>query len=499
MTRGARGVFTASLGATILSTIGRTLACAFALAASAQPSPPVKPDPHGDGNVQSTADADYASHMQNGVRLFLSKDFKTAITEFEAAYRATPKASPLLNQALCYKELAQYPKVVDRLELALGKHTASMTEEDRGAAERMLNEAKALLAFVTVKVTPGDASITIDGEPATLGDKPIAVGPGDHEVAAAAPGRLGASKKISVASNDRVTVELDLAVLAGTLRVTAEKATTPIEIDGKIVGRGSFQGDYPPGPHKIRLVGETGTGTALVVTGTLVLVDPTLGVGALPPLPKNEANTKPPSSTSKRGFFGHVNGSVLFPLRHPARFGKLADSVSSGANVGARMGYRVNTYAAFEGLFDYGNVEGPSSGSGNLTYSLSSFRLGPGLRLMSPGDTVRFVGTIGGGLAVHIMGYEDTRATKDDPLCPSGASECSTNGVDFFALTEAGAEVDLEGVLIGLSVAAYFSSTKGMNDEVFGNEKVSVLVEQPYENRVLPMIGPRAYIGYAFW
>ena len=118
---------------------------------------------------------------------------------------------------------------------------------------------------------------------------------------------------------------------------------------------------------------------------------------------------------------------------------------------------------------------------------------------MSPGDTVRFVGTVGGGLAVHIMGYEDTRTAVDDPLCPNGERECSTNGVDFFALTEAGAEVDLEGVLIGLSVAAYFSSTKGMNDEVFANEKASVLVEQPYENRVLPMIGPRAYIGYAFW
>ena len=491
MIRGRRGVFTASIGA--------TLVWAFTFTAAAQASPPRSPEPKGEGEgVRTPAEADYASHMQNGVRLYLSKDFKTAITEFEAAYRATPKASPLLNQALCFKELAQYPKVVDRLELALLKHTSSMTEDDRAAAERTMNEAKALLAYVTIRVTPPEATITIDGEPVVLSDKPVAVGPGDHEVAAAAPMRLSASKKISVVSNDRVTVELGLVALSGTLRVTAGKATTAIEIDGKVVAHGSFEGEYPPGSHKLRLVGETGTGTVSVVTGKLVEVDPQRGIGALPPLPKDAVD--PEANKPTRGFFAHVNGGVLFPLRHPARFGDLADSVSSGANGGIRMGYRVHTYAAFEGLFDYGNVEGPSNGSGNLTYSLSSFHVGPTLRLMSPGDLVRFVGTVGGGFAVHIMGYEDTRASKVDPLCPEGASECSTNGVDFFAMTEVGAEVDLEGVLIGLSVAAYFASTKGMNDEVFGtNEKAEVLVEQPYENRVLPMIGPRAYIGYAFW
>jgi len=483
MSRFSRVVLAASLGAITRLTFGPP---AVAHAQPAEPAP------------KSSAEDDYAKHMQNGVRLFISKDFKTALTEFEAAYRAVPNASPLINQALCHRELAAYPKVVDRLQLALSKHESSMSEEDRAAAKRTMDEARALLAYVTVEVSPANATITVDGEAATIGAAPIAVGPGEHEIAAAAPGRLATSKKISVASNERVTVKLELAELAGSLRVTASKPGTAIEIDGKVVGHGSFEGQYPPGPHAVRLVGETGTGTVTVVTGSLLAIDPQRGTGGLPPLPKADAAAAKPDGP-KRGFFGHVSGAVLFPFRHPARFGDLADSVSSGGNVGARMGYRVHTYAAFEGLFDYGNVEGPANGAGALTYSLSSFRLGPTLRLMSPGDAVRFVGTIGGGLAIHIMSYEDEREVKKDPLCPGSAEQCSTNGVDFFALTEAGAEVDFDGVLIGLAVAAYFSSTKGMNDEFFPGEKVEVLVEKPYENRILPMVGPRAYIGYAFW
>ncbi len=462
------------------------LSCLGAETALAQATP--------DAPVASAEQA-YSQHMQNGVRLFNSNDFKTALTEFEAAYRALPKASPLINQALCYRQLSNYPKVVDRLERALSLHQSELSEEDRAAATRTRDEARALLAFLTIEVSPKGAQVWVDGESVEQLDA-VPVGPGEHDVRAALAGYLDETTRVRVVSSDRTTVRLTLAPALGELRITAMSSDTPIELDGKIVGKGSFQSQVAPGPHRVRLVGETGTGTVVVVAEKLVELEPSKGVGALPPLPSDA----PAQDKPVRGFFGHVNGAVLFPFYHPRRLEGFEDgAVSSGGYIGGRAGYRVHTYAAFEGMLEVGNVEGPANGAGEATYSLTSVRLGPTLRLMSPGDMVRFVGTVGGGLAVHIMGYEDLREQPSNPLCPEAQETCSTNGVDFFAMTEAGLEVDFDGVLIAASAALYLSGTKGMNDEVFAGEQAATNVEKPYANRILPMAGPRVHIGYAFW
>lgn len=189
---------------------------------------------------------------------------------------------------------------------------------------------------------------------------------------------------------------------------------------------------------------------------------------------------------------------MLVPARHPKIFAD--ESVSSGGYVGLRGGYRVHTYAAFEGMIEYGNVEGPANGAGDKTYSLSAIRIGPALRLMSPGDLVHFVGTVGGGVAVHLMSYEDLAPDLDPPLCVGGRLRCDSNGLDFYVMTEAGVEIDFGGVLIGGGLALYLSGTKGMEDNPLDAENVKTTeVAKPYDNGLLLQLGPRVYVGYAFW
>jgi len=490
----ARGLAGALLAA-LLVTVWMPGADALAQGKPRAPAPQTEP------NAKSPQEQSYAQHMTNGVRLFNSKEYKTAIGEFDAAYRAVPKASPLINQALCYRELKKYPQAVERLEIALDKHSAAMTDADKEAASKTIAEMKALFAFVTIKVAPPDAKVLIDDEeiPRDKLSSPLAVSPGDHQISASAASRVSASKKITVVSSDRVVVELELALEVGTLRVVAAKPTTWIEVDGVSKGPGSWQGELPPGPHTVRAVGETGLGTIDVVAGQATTLDLARGPGPLPPLPPppKEPNTKKPTEPQKpkTGFYGHLNASVLLPTKHPDAFA--GKPPSSGGYFGLRGGYRVHTYAAFEGLVEYGNVEGPDNGAGQDTYSLTTVRFGPSLRLMSPGDLIKFVGTIGGGLSVELMNYED-RAVETPDLCPGTQPECGSAGVDFYAVAEAGLEIDFDHVLIGVTAAGYAAGTKGVDDDETLSQRTTS-VATPYSNALLLMFGPRLYIGYAFW
>src|SRR5204863_3735701 len=140
------------------------------------------------------------------------------------------------------------------------------------------------------------------------------------------------------------------------------------------------------------------------------------------PPPKKPEKVEPPM----RGFYGLVTGGLLAPLAHPQHFP--AGEAQSGAAVGLRPGYRVNNAAAFEAMFEYGNVTVDSTAPlTSSSYSLSSYRFGLNLRLMSPGHSVRFVGTLGGGLTDDVLEYDFDafgRTYCDTDTCKP------TNGLD---------------------------------------------------------------------
>lgn len=108
-----------------------------------------------------------------------------------------------------------------------------------------------------------------------------------------------------------------------------------------------------------------------------------------------------------------------------------------------------------------------------------------GVKLYKAGD---FVGALGGGLAIDLMSYDDL--TTCAPRCDD------TYGIDFYITTDAGTEISIGGVLLGASLTFTVNGTKGSDD--FTDDETKAL-RQPYENRVLPMFGPRVHFGYAFW
>jgi hypothetical protein len=138
-------------------------------------------------------------------------------------------------------------------------------------------------------------------------------------------------------------------------------------------------------------------------------------------------------------------------------------------------------------MFEYGSASIDSGLDETTSFTLSSARFGLNLRLMSPGKSARFVGTIGGGATYDTFSFEPGGQCEGDkcgdvlPKCVDGCS-----GFNAFLLGELGFELDLKGVLVGLAFQSYFQSIKGIDEAPFGKTPVAI-------------IGGGLRVGYALW
>jgi hypothetical protein len=474
------------------------LACAVALGAA----PAARAQQGPDGAKQKpAAQGTYRQHMDNGVKLYQDGNYEAAIVEFEAAYRAQTKASPLVNISLCHKARFEYPKAIAALEMALARHPDTMSEADKKAAADAITEMRSLLGYVTLDLAPPNASVTVDGAPLPAGaeKQPIPLGPGRHRIGASAPGFAPGSENVTIASGQKdVKVILRLTPNQGWLTVRADDAKTAIAIDQKAVGYGSWAGFLDPGTHVVQWY-QPGSATSYAVEVDIAAgksQDIRPGMGGRPisgTVPKVMPDVPPkpepvvPPAPPLRGFYGMVTAGLMAPLAHPDNFSN-PESESGGA-FGARVGYRVNNAASFEGMFEYSNIGIESESVDGADYTLASYHLGLNLRLHTPARRVRFVGIIGGGLVHDSLTFDDRPAGT--PIarpagCAAGSVCKDTSGFDPYILSELGIELEFGGVLVGLAFVSSFQATKGLEEEAYGHDPIV-------------LAGGGLRVGYALW
>lgn len=445
--------------------------------------------------VHAQGDA-YKLHMENGVKLFNDKNFVAAIVEFQAAYDARPGPNPLVNIALCEKELFRYPRAIAALEKALAKHGAAMEPTDHKAAMDAIKDMRALLGSVTVEVQPKDASLRVDGEdlPVPVGGtahKPIELGPGVHKIEARAPGYASAERTVTVASGKAQAIVIELVSITGLVTVTAPDPRMTITIDQRIVGTGSWSGLLPPGPHLVQMTGPGAPpheGQIVVVAGKPL--DVRAGAGVMPK-----------KADERRGLYVLATGSILFPLVHSPYFDD--PQVDFGAGFGARVGFQVNDVAGFDLGYQHSSITTYPRGDTNglKSYRLVSERVAFGLRLSTPGKMWRFVGTLAGGLVFDQvqLGPQVLDACLDEKGKSATAANCALqgdiHGFDAFGVIEAVAELDIDRVLIDLGVEAQFQSTGNIG----ANMTKTMFNGSIYGTSPIINIGPALRIGYRFW
>jgi hypothetical protein len=454
--------------------------------------------------------------MDAGVKLYQDKSYKAAVSEFELAYKERPKANPLLNIALCQRELSNFPKAIAALERALANHPDTMDETDKQAAAAAVTEMRAKLAHVTVDISPPHATLVVDGEDQPKGppSRSVPLGPGTHTLAATAEGYAKAEQTLTVSSGETgKTIRLALVPDKAFLTIKAQDDKTAIAIDGEFKAHGRWSGLLPPGPHLVQMyrpgipteniqVTLTAGKTQEIHRAPAAARPPADGPDLPPKPPVPPAPVKKPAPEPPvRGAFAMVTGSLLAPVSHPRAFQD--PTLYTGGAGGLRVGYRVNVAASFDGMFEYENVETPSGSDPQSSYTLESFRIGPTLRLMTPGKKVRFVGTIGFGATYDRISFKLSPEVRKviagtagtDPGLAAWTScrdRCENgSGLDPYVLGELGIEFNVGRVLIGGALQGYFQSTRGIE-----TDSAVDVYEDPDP---LFQLGGGLRVGYALW
>lgn len=161
----------------------------------------------------------------------------------------------------------------------------------------------------------------------------------------------------------------------------------------------------------------------------------------------------------KRG--AYVLGAVgVFFALPPSEF----SGTGPGVAAGVRAGYRFAPIVGAELGFSYAHVGADGKGKPSfvdtpdatypLAYSLSSFRFGAHVRLMTTGERVRFVQTLGGGVMLDAVSWTPGKG---------GVPRQNAKGADAFGESETGVEIDIHGGLIGLVLHQLVGSSGGLN------------------------------------
>jgi hypothetical protein len=250
--------------------------CAFALtaltvAASARAEQPQARAPE---RAATHAPAPLASSLQGpakaaydaGKVLFDHKDFAGALAKFKQAHDQSGDARLLWNMAACETQQRHYAGAQGLLRRYLSEGGARLTADNRADADGSLKAIQAFVSDLRVTVSEPGAAITLDGEP--LGASPlaqaVAVDLGHHVVRAQKEGFAPVERSFDAAGGEPVAVDIHLAheapvakapEAASRLLVTAGESDT-VSIDGKVVGRGSFEGALPPGTHALRVTAD---------------------------------------------------------------------------------------------------------------------------------------------------------------------------------------------------------------------------------------------------
>jgi tetratricopeptide (TPR) repeat protein len=188
-----------------------TLACS---AAAAQESP--------------AAARDAGRHFQRGVTLYAEADYRAALVEFRRAYAIAPHAAVLYNVGEAQYQLQDYASALTTFERYLAESTPNDTR--RTEVEATVETLRSRVGHVTIVTLPPGADITIDDQATgkTPIDRPVLVSIGRRKVVATIPGRPPVTRTVDVATDDNLTVTLQLPDASTATPTAGAKTSLPL-------------------------------------------------------------------------------------------------------------------------------------------------------------------------------------------------------------------------------------------------------------------------------
>ena len=195
-------------------------------------------------------------HFDQGVALFNDNNFPAALAEFLESYRLNPAAAVLRNIGYTQQRLFRYPEAIETLKRYLAGSPAIAADE-RANTDQIIAEMQALLAPVTLSITPAGASVTVDGRvlgraPFTL---PLQLAAGTHTLEIVAAGFTPEHRELGVVAGTPAQLSLALVAIprTGKVRIAASVAGAVVAIDGAPAGIAPLEVELGPGGHSLEI------------------------------------------------------------------------------------------------------------------------------------------------------------------------------------------------------------------------------------------------------
>ena len=191
--------------------------------------------------------------------LYADGDFAGAKLKFERAHELSKDVRLLWNMAAAEKQQRRYDRVLGLVERYLAEGGDKLTDADRQEATSLVDMVRALVAEVTVAVNEPGAEVSIDGD--RIGESPLStpvvIAQGERTLRVTKAGFRPFAKTQNFQGGTKLTIDVALLpeLREGRLRVVAGLGET-IRVDGKVVGRGQWEGRLGSGAHTLTVSGK---------------------------------------------------------------------------------------------------------------------------------------------------------------------------------------------------------------------------------------------------
>jgi hypothetical protein len=168
----------------------------------------------------------YRKAIAEGVAEYDAGRFEEALVCFRRAHQLSPNARTFRGIGKAAFELRDYVLAVRNLTAALSDSRKPLSEDQREEAQDLLDRGRLFVAIYTLKVSPSEAQVLLDGNTAELQpDGSLMVGLGAHTLEARAKGYQRRTLSLKVRGGERKPLSLTLDPQAPpTVQAPAAKA-----------------------------------------------------------------------------------------------------------------------------------------------------------------------------------------------------------------------------------------------------------------------------------
>ncbi|WP_437900050.1 PEGA domain-containing protein [Sorangium sp. So ce124] len=191
-----------------------------------------------------------------GAALFDDGDYAGALARYERAYELSRDHRLLWKIALCQKNLRRYASMLATLRRLEAEGGAALSARDRQDIADLLKAAGNFVSLLEITASEPGAAVFVDDE--RVGTTPLAapvpIDIGERRIRVSKPGFVDFVRQVKVVGGDSVALvaRLDRAVHRGRLAIAAGQDDL-IAIDGKVVGKGRWEGSVQSGTHALRV------------------------------------------------------------------------------------------------------------------------------------------------------------------------------------------------------------------------------------------------------